>query len=544
MPRPVDPIEIDEREPPIAHDLEVVAGDRSAPPGLLHPPAIADLDGLAPAVPADRLDRTRPPRAPRRSAGARAGGGSRCHSPFARGDRTPRPAQLGEGRLRIGDVHPPDPVLPERQGQPRELPLEPGAPGGLWREQRELLPGSRGGAVQPQREPGDRGRWRGPLEAGEQQALDRLGVGGGLREALLDVQLARRAGQGEGQVEVQVEASPARRPGRAPRAGRSGPRPAGGGRSGVAPGPRWRVRSGAPGARCSGARRGRNGSSSWPRARAWIRAPSSPNRATRADRARSATGPIRRNPNRVSRARTSGSAVRRPDGCGARNSASPPGGTRSGDAGPGQDGGHGRAEPGAGDPGPDLARGRARRLRPPSPVSPRTRPSASTSRATRTGSGPHSASRPSTWTSNSPNAASSRVGAAGDPGAECRERLEGGLDGRPVRVGIRVDEGRLRDEPMGAPERHPPPDAQRPGFRARVDDRARIPRPAAQDERAGAGRARRLAPGRARAGGGVGGGGAVASWSVRSWVAGAGSGASSMRRSSRPRQASRSPPSA
>ena len=38
---------------------------------------------------------------------------------------------------------------------------------------------------------------------------------------------------------------------------------------------------------------------------------------------------------------------------------------------------------------------------------------------------------------------------------------------------------------MGAPERHPPPDAQRPGFRVRVDDRARIPRPAAQDERAG-----------------------------------------------------------
>ena len=78
-----------------------------------------------------------------------------------------------------------------------------------------------------------------------------------------------------------------------------------------------------------------------------------------------------------------------------------------------------------------------------------------------------------------------RIGAAGDPRAERRERLEGGLDGRPVRVGIRVDEGRLRDEPMGAPERHPPPDAQRPGFRARVDDRARIPRPAAQDERAG-----------------------------------------------------------
>ena len=38
-------------------DLEVVASDRLAPPGLLDPPAIADLDGLAPAVPADRDER-------------------------------------------------------------------------------------------------------------------------------------------------------------------------------------------------------------------------------------------------------------------------------------------------------------------------------------------------------------------------------------------------------------------------------------------------------------------------------------------------------
>ena len=93
-----------------------------------------------------------------------------------------------------------------------------------------------------------------------------------------------------------------------------------------------------------------------------------------------------------------------------------------------------------------------------------------------------------------------RVGAPGDPRAERRERLEGGLDGRPVRVGVRIEEGRLRDEPMGAPERHPPPDAQRPGLRVRVDDRPRIPRPAAQDERAGreglGGRARASSRGR------------------------------------------------
>ena len=78
-----------------------------------------------------------------------------------------------------------------------------------------------------------------------------------------------------------------------------------------------------------------------------------------------------------------------------------------------------------------------------------------------------------------------RVGAAGDPRTEGGEPLEGGLDGRPVRIGVRVDEERLRDEPMGAPERHPPPDAERPGLRARVDDRTRVPRPPAQDERAG-----------------------------------------------------------
>ena len=54
---PVDPVEVDERQPAAADDLEVVAGDRAAPPGLLDPPAVADLDGLAPAVPGDGHDR-------------------------------------------------------------------------------------------------------------------------------------------------------------------------------------------------------------------------------------------------------------------------------------------------------------------------------------------------------------------------------------------------------------------------------------------------------------------------------------------------------
>src|SRR4051812_10943695 len=54
MPRPVDAVAIDEREPAAADDLEVIAGDGSAPPVLIDPPAVADLDRFAPPVPADR----------------------------------------------------------------------------------------------------------------------------------------------------------------------------------------------------------------------------------------------------------------------------------------------------------------------------------------------------------------------------------------------------------------------------------------------------------------------------------------------------------
>ena len=69
--------------------------------------------------------------------------------------------------------------------------------------------------------------------------------------------------------------------------------------------------------------------------------------------------------------------------------------------------------------------------------------------------------------------------------AERAERLERGLGRRPVRVGIGLDEGRLRDESVGAPQRHAAPDAQGSSGPVGVDDRPRIPRPAAQHERAG-----------------------------------------------------------
>ena len=238
---------------------------------------------------------------------------------------------------------------------------------------------------------------------------------------------------------------------------------------------------GRPSRRRSGARRGRNGSSSSPRARAWIRAPSSPNRATSADRASSATGadPAQaeagqpgahvgiggQQPGRV-RGEEGRLATRRDEVRG---------------SGPGQDGGHRRAEAGAGDARPDVGLA-ARRHRPVAGQRPPERPGQ-----------PLDEDRLGTpqrleavdLDLEQPERRIERIGAAGDPRAERGERLEGGLDRRPVGVGIVLDEGRLRDEPMGAPERHPPPDAQRPRVRARVDDRARIPRPAAQDERAG-----------------------------------------------------------
>ena len=78
-----------------------------------------------------------------------------------------------------------------------------------------------------------------------------------------------------------------------------------------------------------------------------------------------------------------------------------------------------------------------------------------------------------------------RVGAAGDPRAERGEGLEDGLDGRGVRGRVRRHEGGLGGEPVGAPERHPAADAERRGLRARVDDDAVIPRPAAEDQRPG-----------------------------------------------------------
>ena len=59
-------------------------------------------------------------------------------SPVHAADRLPRPAPLGERRLGVGDDDPADAVLPVGQGEPGELPAEPG---------RRARPGARTAAV-------------------------------------------------------------------------------------------------------------------------------------------------------------------------------------------------------------------------------------------------------------------------------------------------------------------------------------------------------------------------------------------------------------
>ena len=408
--------------------------------------------------------------------------------------RAPRPARLGERRLGVEQGDPPDPILPERQRQPGQLPAEPRIAGGLRHEQRELLTGRRLGAGQLQRHARDGGRWRGPLQPGEQQALDGLGVGGRFGEALLDGQLRRRPGQGEREVQVETEMGPGR--------GQAAGRQLLGERAGepmedeaqrlqlVRCAARWAV----AGRAARGSTRGRNGSISSPRARAWIRAPSSPNRAMSAERASSATAPTRRSPKRASRARMSGSWVSRPDGYVARNAASPPTGTRIGSPG--------RAWTAA-----MVAAKRVpampARTGEPAGAGGRQRSGHFGRRAARSGGcGRAPCQHPGQTLGEDrfrapqrleavgldleqPERRVGRVGRPGKTRAERGEGLECGLGRGPVRLRIRIDEDRLRCQPMRARQRDPPSHAERPGVAVRVDDRPRVPRPAAQHERAG-----------------------------------------------------------
>ena len=76
-----------------------------------------------------------------------------------------------------------------------------------------------------------------------------------------------------------------------------------------------------------------------------------------------------------------------------------------------------------------------------------------------------------------------RLGRPGDRRAERREALERGLGLGPISLRLGVEEGRLRGQPVGRPERHPAPDAERPRGGVRVEDGPVRPRLPAEDDR-------------------------------------------------------------
>ncbi|MBA3876338.1 MAG: hypothetical protein C0498_05285 [Anaerolinea sp.] len=131
----------------------------------------------------------------------------RCPPPAA------RPAALRQRSLRVRDHNPANPIRPERQRQPGELPAQPGVPERLGHEELELL-ASRGlRAGQLQLQAGERCGRRRPLDPGEEEPLDRLDIRGRFREARLHDELAGRARPRER--EVQLQAQPTARGGEA-----------------------------------------------------------------------------------------------------------------------------------------------------------------------------------------------------------------------------------------------------------------------------------------------------------------------------------------
>ena len=248
---------------------------------------------------------------------------------------------------------------------------------------------------------------------------------------------------------------------RASRAARRARPPAGGGRTGATPSPTGGSMGSASTSR-SGARRGRNGSSSSPRERAWSRAPSSPNRATSALRGSSATGPDPPQPEPGQAGPDVG--IRRagaPTAIGARNPASPPGSTSPGDR---------RARRGRPRPSPRTASRRSRRGR-------RRRPG----RAARAHHEPLDEDRlgapqpvePVDLELDQPEGGIGGSVVPASPGLNRASVSKAASTAARVRVRLRVEEGRLRGEPVRAPERHPAPDAERPGR----PDRRRSPVP-------------------------------------------------------------------
>ena len=210
--------------------------------------------------------------------------------------------------------------------------------------------------------------------------------------------------------------------------------------------------SGRASANRSAVRRGLKRSVSSPRARACSLAPSSPKRATSADRGSSATEPIVRRPKRARRARMSASRVSRRAGYGARNRPSSPGGTRIG--GPPS--------------GAWAAATLAAKLVPATPA--RGGPGSSGARASPIRRDqrlldPPQPGQAVDMDGEPPERRVGDVARAGDPGAERREPLAGGLDGVPVRL-RRRGRGRSPRARAGGRSRAGSPGARRGPERA------------------------------------------------------------------------------
>src|SRR3990172_7412434 len=411
MPGAGDAVEVDEREPARTDDLEVVAGDRVAPPGLLDPPAIADLDRLAPATPMDRDEAVE---------GIELDVDGRMRGEGA-GHRAP-PVEMA-----AGPPSSPRASMPStgRQVQRRSASGASGSVISIRRIRSSPNVTASRASCQPSR--ASRRAWgtnsgscwpaagSAPDSSSSRRAT---GAGGGVRSSFArsSRSIASASAVGSGK-RVSTTSSP-----------------------------------GVP------ARANARSSSRMRRPRAAAR--------PRAPRLAASAVASRRRTNRTASSSPTGGAMGGPS---RRRSAGRRGGGGGGPrGGGGGGGGHRRRDPRPGDP--RAGRTREERLeRGPDPLdegrlgAPQGLEAVDLDLEQAEGDG-------------------RRIGRAGDRRAERGEPFEGPLEGLPVSLRFRIEEGRLRGEPVGRPERHSAPDAERPGRGVRVQDRRRGPGLAAQAE--------------------------------------------------------------
>ena len=465
MPGARDPVQVDEREPALADDLGVVARDRLAPPRLLDPPAIADLDRLAPAVPADRHESTVDRNStsiggcPRRSRVTPVP----CRGLVRRGRPAATPSGARAAALRDRGSRRGGSDRRRRSGRAaraasRAAPS--GAPGARTRAAAGRPPrvaprsSSSSGATAPAA--GSARAWRG---AGARSA-SASAVGSGKRCSTASPRRgpgsARRRDRARGggarsAASPRAASCPASATARRRRTNRIGSSSATAGSIGSAEDEALRSRGGDGRAR-SPARGRARGSGALPRRIS----PPAPTRPARRP-GRSGAGRTGQ-PGADIRVGGSSEAGRRRRGTRL--------GTRRDDdrrTGLGGEGRHGRGEARAGDP----VRGRLPGQRP---------GQAPPDALDEDRLGAPQALEPVDLGLEQPERDVGRVGRAGKAGLKPAERLERGLEPVSVSLGLGVEEGRLRDQPVGAPERHPAPDAERAGGRVGVDDRSRSPR--------------------------------------------------------------------